>query len=909
MATQSDSLIQIAPPLGGELRDYLARHRADLASRLAAGEDGIQLGRRHRKMLDGLMSALFAAATATVGKAENLCLAAAGSYGRGAVALRSDADVRVVVAPRARNREAATQFIEALLYPLWDAGLSIGHQVMDPDEALALAQQDLATATSLLDLRAIAGDQTLVAQLLDRAWSGLFDGGALATFVQRLHDEASARHARFGGSVYLLEPDVKSGAGGIRDLDGARWAARARFRVGDDGTQPLGAWGELVRLGVLVPREAQEMGAAEEFLWRVRNRLHAHADRRSDRLTFDEQEAVAVEMGYAPNAHEPDPAARATAAERFMQDYYLHARAVTRGRERILTRAMPPKKRGKPTEVDLGRGVRLFDGQVTIAGANELAADPALALRVYATCIRQGAPVFSYAREAITRAASDPAWCEALRASPEAGPLFVDLICTVAEARTERGSIAGELHDVGLLLAMIPEFQPVTGRVHHDVYHVYTVDVHSVAALDCLRSLARGELAQERPLASRLAAEIARPKPLFLATLLHDVGKGYPDASGSRKNHSQSGAELCDKILPRLGLSPEDAAEARALVSQHLAMYHVATRRDLDEPSTVSDFAKLVRGREGLRDLFLLTVADITTTSPTAMTSWKARMLDELYFASDAHLAGATDRAIDEARLARVREATQRTWLGPPEFLDRFLASMPDRYLLANAPEAIAAHAGVALDRGGSAVHAALVPSRHPEVAELCVVAEDRPGLLARIAAAITAGRLEVLAAQVYSRALGEGQARTEAVDLFWVRDRTDGAEGVERAMPRLSRDLADVCGGQIDPAQLLRERTGSTSPWRERPSPAVPTEVVVDGRASPRHTVVEVFAKDRPGLLYTVARALHELGLSIALSKINTEGTRVADVFYVNELDGSKVANGERFKTIRETLARAIGD
>jgi [protein-PII] uridylyltransferase len=232
---------------------------------------------------------------------------------------------------------------------------------------------------------------------------------------------------------------------------------------------------------------------------------------------------------------------------------------------------------------------------------------------------------------------------------------------------------------------------------------------------------------------------------------------------------------------------------------------------------------------------------------------------------------------------------------------------MPERYLLANGADAIAAHAGVALDRGTTPVHAAVVPSRHPEFAEVCVVAEDRPGLLARIAAAITAGRLEVLAAQVYSRALPSG--RSEAVDLFWVRDRTEGPEAVERAMPRLVRDLADVCSGAMDPEELLRQRTGSTSPWRERRSPAVLTEVVVDDRASPRHTVIEVFAKDRPGLLYTVARALHELRLSIALSKINTEGTKVADVFYVNELDGSKVAPGERFKEIRDSLVRAIGE
>jgi [protein-PII] uridylyltransferase len=521
-----------------------------------------------------------------------------------------------------------------------------------------------------------------------------------------------------------------------------------------------------------------------------------------------------------------------------------------------------------------------------------------------------------YAREAVVRAAADPSWCAALRASREAGELFAELVCTVAEARTRRGSIVGELHDVGLLLAMVPEFAPVTGRVHHDVYHVYTVDVHSCAALDCLRALCRGELAHEYPLASRLAAEIARPRPLFLATLLHDVGKGYPDATGSRKNHSQSGAELCDAILPRLGLPADDTTEARELVRQHLGMYHAATRRDLDDPATIEEFARLVRGREGLRDLYLLTVADITTTSPTAMTTWKARMLDELYFATDAMLAGRTDHGVDEERVGRIWESAAMLWssdahedaIASPEFFHAFVGSMPERYLLANAPESIVAHARVALDRGAAPVHAAIVPSRHPEFAELCVVAADRPGLLARIAAALTAGRLEVHGAQVYSRPIDPERGELEAVDLFWVRDRVDGVEGVARSMPRLLRDLIEVCEARVDPDALLRERTGSASPWRERPSPAVTTEVTIDDRASPRHTVVEVFAKDRPGLLYTLAREMHELGLSIALSKINTEGTKVADVFYVNELDGAKVTPGDRFKAIRETLTRAIG-
>ena len=395
-----------------------------------------------------------------------------------------------------------------------------------------------------------------------------------------------------------------------------------------------------------------------------------------------------------------------------------------------------------------------------------------------------------------------------------------------------------------------------------------------------------------------------------MATLLHDVGKGYPDAQGSRKGHSKTGADLCERILSRLGLSSEDVDDARQLVLDHLLMYHIATRRDLDDTATIEEFCRSIRGREGLRNLYLLTLSDLSTTSPTAMTSWKARMFDELYFAAEAHLAGQEPRA-DVDRVARVRAAVRKAWSGPSEAIDLLLGSMPERYLLANTPESIVHHARIVHQRGDRVALVERVPSRHNEAAELCVVADDRPGLLARIAAAITANRLEVLAAQVYSRQCHDvasaAQPQVEAVDLFWVRDREGGTEGIDRALPRLARDLEDVCAGRVDPAQLLRARVGSTSPWRERPSPAVATEVLFDDRASPRHTVVEVFAKDGPGLLYRLARALHELGLSIALSKINTEGMRVADVFYVSELDGSKVASGVRHKQIHDVLLRAL--
>jgi [protein-PII] uridylyltransferase len=884
------------PATTDELRAAVQTHRTALAERIAAGEDGTSLGKCNARFLETHFKARFDAAANSVRLgSKGVALAAVGSFGRGAVALRSDADVVLVVNPKILRSDAATAFAEALLYPLWDATFAVGHQVLSSADALPLAQTDLATATELLDMRFLAGDESLVRELVSSASEGLFGEEDLGEFIERIEAETTSRHERFGGSVYLLEPDVKAGAGGLRDIDGIRWASRARYHVGD-GEDPQGFWSELVRLGVLVPREAHEIRAAEEFFWRVRNRLHGRAGRKADRLGFAEQETLGVAMGFSGD--------RPQGAERLMQEYYVHARTVIRARSSLFERLKPRRRRKTAPPVDLGGGVRLFDGHVTLVGISELQQDPALAMRVYAACVKHRAPVLPFARDAIARAAADPSWCEALRSSSEAAGLFVDLVCAVSEAGMRHGSIVGELHDVGLVVAMVPEFLPVIGQVHHDVYHVLTVDAHSLAAVDRLRQIARGELAGEFALATRLAAEISRPRPLFMATLLHDIGKGWPDSRGSRKSHSTTGAALCGRILPRLGFTQAEVQEVRELVLNHLVMYHVATRRDLDDAGTIDEFCSACGGQESLRHLYLLTVADLSTTSPTAMTSWKARMLDELYFASESHFAGHAPRE-DAERFARAKKAVQDLWTGSTETLDRFVASMPDRYLLANAAESIAVHARAVEDRDGRAAHLVRVPSPHADVAELCVVADDRPGLLARVAGALTANRLEVLAAQVYSRV---DRDRGEAVDLFWVRDKEGGADGVEPAMAQLSRDLESVCSGRLTAAALLAERVGTASPWRERPSPAVPTEVLLDDRASPRHTVVEVFAKDRPGLLYTLARALHEVGISIALSKINTEGTRVIDVFYVTELDGQKVAPGSRTKEVRDALIAAIG-
>jgi [protein-PII] uridylyltransferase len=870
-------LTQLSQHLVAELRAYVAQHRGRIEQTAPGEGRGFAAARQYARLYDGLVSSLFDSCrgvTAQHGDWPALSLAAVGSYGRSALAPFSDLDVRLLCAS---DPAQAEPMAEALLYPLWDAGLSIGHQVVKVQDLLELAANDVTTATTLLDWRHISGDAELDRALLEQAYAGVFSPEHVGTFLDRLYERSRGRHRRFGDSVYLLEPDVKNGAGGLRDLDVAHWCARARYRVAD--------LSELVALRVLVPREWAELERARNLLFEIRHALHLCTGRRTDRLTFDLQDRISERLGRGAG---PD------AAERLMSDYYRGARAITRLCDRLFSRTRASTGR-RVSRQALGGGLLLASGGLALE-AGLLERDPVAALRVYAEAVQRNLAVCEQTREEILQAAASAEFGAALRASPAAGKLFVELLCVVQQTQLMHGSPLFDLHDVGLLVAMIPEFAPLVGRVHRDTYHVYTVDVHSVAAVDHLRALCRGELCEEHPLAARLAAELPRRRVLFLSALLHDIGKAH-----GGEGHSARGVDMAGEILERLGLGAEDCAEVQQLIRHHLSMYEVATRRDLEDARNLREFCSTVRERGTLQELYLLTVADVTTTNPTSMTSWKRRMLDTLYLGAERMLTQGPPQAA--SRIETARASVRALWGEARDgvFIEHFTSGLPERYFYANEPESIVEHARFAEAAQSRVASIRRGTVNHPYF-ELWVVADDRPGLLAMITATLRRGRLELRSAQVYSWVGQDGRSRS--LDIFWVR----GPEqrGDQEPLQQLERELERILSGALDPAELERRALEGARYHRARRTHFA-TTVHIDNQSSSNHTVVEVITQDRPALLFCLANALQQLGLSIWFAKINTEGERVVDVFYVSTSSGQKVFDGEQRTQIRQAICSAV--
>jgi len=842
-------------------RAYLKQTRAQIEERHRAGMSGLSVGRLITEATDRLVAGLFAELRGQLAPPEGLALAALGGYGRREMAPGSDVDLLLLRGPKVKE-EKVRPFAKAFNTLLWDLKLVVGWGVRAPQECATAAEEDHTVRTALLDCRFLAGEADVYGLLTERVLSELLTHRADAFIADKV-EELRKRREKFGDSIYLLEPHVKQGEGGLRDLESALWIAQARYR-----TRGLR---QLLAQQVLPASEVQLLAAARDFLMRVRNQCHSVRGRKEDRLTYDLQEEVARFLGYTESPS-------GLPVEQFMRHYYLSAKAIRLAADALIARCeeASPGRRALPPERRLGE-FKTFRGRLTFDGDPAFFSQrPEAVLRLFRVADEEGLSLYSWVRDQVVHAL--PRLHEA-RGEPA---VVAELTALLSHPGT-RGDFLFELHDLGVLGAVMPEFGRVTALHQHDMYHVYTVDVHSLFALRRLYALRAGELVDEVPGLSREMQELSDPLPLYLGMLLHDAGKGMGG------DHSEKGRALAEQLCTRLGLSERQREIVGFLVLHHLAMSRTSQRRDLSDPALIADFAALCGDVEKLTCLYLLTYADMRSVAPNMWNGWKARLLEELFEKARAQLLGKTQ--LDASgHLSGLREAFFARWASAfGEAKAAALAqSLPERYFLATDPARAVLHGRLLSRAGRLPLGAALRHHRAQALTELTLTAPDRPGLLALFAGVLSAHGIDILRARIASTE--GGPVGGLALDVFEVK--APLGRLLERPRWRAARtDLLRVLQGAVTVEEILQKRRPRSI--LARPVPRVKTEVSVDARASQRYSVIDVRAQDRVGLLYAIASSLHRLGLEIALAKISTEGNRAVDSFYVTR-QGHKLPDAE---------------
>ncbi len=875
-------------------RDAASRQVRELAP-------GVQIGRALTEVVEVAVHELLSYhfAQAGLGHTSGIAVLATGSFGRREFAPYSDLDLLFLCAKNPGSKVEA--LAHSILVPLWDAKLDAGHAVRSVSDGLALPDKDLAAATALLDARFLVGDAQLASKFMTR-YRERVAGSSPHGLVARLREEQEGRHSRFGDTIFMLEPDLKNGPGGIRDLCVGRWAAQARFGASTPA--------RLAALGEMSPRQAEGLSQAIDFMLRLRAALQLAAGRRQDQLRFDLQERIAP-IFYAEGSWENDDDRPAVtpAVESLMHAFQTHARTIQRSTERLMQRVCTradERARTRPVLI-----TRASDGDPSFVqrkGKLEVKDNlifethPSEMIRLFTVSSRLDANVGLTTMDAISERAAGEG--EALRADPKSAECFLEVLTNVEDRSTP--SRLEQMNDLGLISALLPEWGPMSGRVQHDIYHVYTVDQHSLYGVAMLKAIARQELRSEYPEVCDAYPEVASPRTLFVGLLLHDVGK--PSGSG----HAEKGAVLAERIAARLGLGDEEVRLVEFLVRAHLEMGHNSQRRDLQDPSLLDYFARTCENEEKLRQLFILTFCDLASTGPKTMTRWKYELLYELYDRTLKYMRRGPDLlAAERAELVEERQRQVAALLGEnpdsPAEAQAF-AGLPDRYFAEQEASKIANH--IRLMRGRRQPCAlAVTHSERGTFSELVLVADDVPGLLAKAAGVLYANRIDVLDAAIYSRdpvsSLG-----AEALDIFRIRKEPDGAVTEESRIQAIGRDLEAVLSGRIAVEDLVAKRPGA-SPLYQRAKPKVPrTEVNVDNDASRTFTIVEVFTEDKPGVLYTITHTLAEQGLDIHRSRVGVAADRVADIFYVrDEATGEKVEDDDRIAALSAALMDALAD
>ncbi len=854
------------------------------------GISGIEAARQHAFLVDQLVRTLHDLAAIRLFPApkthlEHMAIVATGGYGRGRLAPFSDVDLMFLLPKKISPR--GQRIVEFMLYILWDLGLKVGHATRTADEAIRLSKSDLTIRTSLLEARWVWGERETFEDFRARFRREIVAGSG-RDFVEAKLAERDARLKRMGDSRYVLEPNLKEGKGGLRDLQTLFWIVKYLYGSGDADA--------LVAEGVLTAEDARVFARADSFLWTVRFHLHHLAGRAEERLSFDAQKEIARRMNYRDRAGH-------RGVERFMKHYFLIAKDVgdltrivcavleeEQKKSRFRLRADAPLF-AKPHGVDF----RIEGNRLAFADEAAISRDPVNLLRLFREAQRLGLDVHPRAVRLVARNIRRAD--RNLRADPEANRIFLDIL-------TDRDSAEAALtwlNETGVFGRFIPDFGRVVAQMQYDMYHVYTVDEHTIRAIGILNRIEQGAYAKDHPVSSAIIHELQSRRVLYVALLLHDIAKGRGG------DHSEIGAAIATTLCPRLGLNEWETETVSWLVLHHLLMSRTAFKRDLEDAKTIADFVALVQSPERLRLLMILTTADIRAVGPEVWNAWKAKLLRELYFQALESMTGAEPAAGRSSRVEAAKVALKaRLAAGPaawtPLEIEDHLGRGTPAYWLAFESDELVRHADLirAAERAGRRLVIETRAQPERAVTEVLVYTPDHPGLFAALAGAFALAGANVVDARVTTL------ANSMALDVFSIQDMDGNAFADPERIVRLKRRIEDTLLGRTSSSREM-ETASARGQAARLGAFTVPPRALIDNKASATNTVIEINGRDRPGFLRDITRALTQAGLQISSAHISTYGERVVDVFYVRDVFGLKVENEVKLDAIRARLLAAI--
>ena len=870
------------------LREALDDGRAEIAERLEERpSSGHECAAGQAFLIDQLIRLIYDHVVAHIyppgnrSKSERLAIMAVGGYGRAEMAPHSDVDIAFITP--GKRVPWCEQVIESMLYFLWDLGLKVGHSSRTIDEALRLAREDVTIRTAMLEGRYVWGDQQLYEEGSHRFVKEIVEGTE-REFVSDKLEERNARHKRMGDSRYVVEPNVKDGKGGLRDLQTLYWIGKYIHQVRSAA--------ELVDADLLTPAEYRSFRRAEGFLLAVRCHMHIITGRAEDRLTFDLQREVADRMNFADRPGK-------SAVERFMQYYFLQAKRVgsltgiflahidetfARRRKRTgLLAAFNPKPR-------MLKGYKVAGGKIAAPSGDWFRNDPVRLIEIFQLAEAERLEIHP---ETMRQADREGVLIKQdVRNDPRANALFLDLLA----GRNDPEMVLRWMNEAGIFGRFVPDFGRVNAQMQFDMYHHYTVDEHTIRAIGLLNRIEKGELEQDHPRATRLIHKLASRRALYVAVLLHDIAKGRGG------DHSVLGAEVAEELCPRFGLDERETELVAWLVRYHLLMSSTAQKRDLTDPKTIEDFVGEVQSLERLKNLAILTAVDIRAVGPGTWNSWKGQLLGELYDAAQERLRLGHMKHGRKERVAAKKDAV-RERLGEKEALvEKIGQLLDDSYWIAEAEEVIALNLvqySVAREiEEHLSIHCEYDEERGATL--VSVIAADHPGLFYRIAGGIHLAGGNIIDARIHT------SRRGYAVDNFLVQDPLGKPLHEDDQLERLKKSIGDALANRIELVPKLAQR-----PLARNRAKAfdVRPRVVFDNAASNRFTVIEVSARDRPALLNRLARALFESNLVVQSAHITNYGERAGDTFYVTDLTGHKVQGQARLRQIEEHLLEAASD